>query len=78
MKPKGRRETKVASVNSAIHKGADAPLPVDLANDPNSLVVVDLAKDPSGQGIFSKIHHMKTKGTEAIQRFIKGPTRRFA
>jgi hypothetical protein len=37
----------VASVNSAIHKGAEAPLPVDLANDPNALVVVDLAKDPS-------------------------------
>jgi hypothetical protein len=30
--------------------------------------VVDLAKDPSAQGIFSKIHHMKTKGTEAIRR----------
>ncbi len=35
------------SANSAIHKGPDAPLPVDLANDPNALVVVDLAKDPS-------------------------------
>jgi hypothetical protein len=59
MKPKGRRETKVSSVNSAIHKGAEAPLPVDLANDPNALVVVDLAKDPSAPGIFSKIHHVK-------------------
>ncbi len=37
MKQKGRRETKVASVNSAIHKGAEAPLPVDLANNPSFL-----------------------------------------
>ena len=78
MKPKGRRETKVASVNSAIHKGADAPLPVDLANDPNSLVVVDLAKDPSAPGIFSKIHHVKQRCRAPIRRFINGPTRRFA
>jgi hypothetical protein len=49
------------SVNSAFHKGPDAPLPVDLANDPNALVVVDLAKDPSVPRIFSKIHHMKQR-----------------
>jgi hypothetical protein len=61
LKPNGRRETKATSVNSAIHKGPDAPLPVDLANDPNALVVVDLAKDPSAPGIFSKIHHVKQK-----------------
>jgi hypothetical protein len=30
--------------------------------------VSDLAEDPSSQGIFSKIHHMKTKGTGAIRR----------
>jgi hypothetical protein len=47
------------SVNSAFHKRPEAPLPVDLANDPNALVVVDLAKDPSAPGIFSKIHHVK-------------------
>ena len=30
--------------------------------------MLDLAEDLSAQGIFSKIHHMKTKGTEAIRR----------
>ena len=30
--------------------------------------MLDLAEDPSAQGIFSKIHHMKTKGTGAIRQ----------